>query len=56
MSTSTSAVLSLDERITTEWACERPVKKFAHLNDDQDHHGIAALFVEETRFSPPASS
>lgn len=53
MSTPPVHVVSLDERIATEWACERLVKTFAQLNDDQDHDGIAKLFVEDARFSRP---
>ncbi|MNC07994.1 hypothetical protein D3C76_689970 [compost metagenome] len=45
--------ISLDQRISAEWACERLIKQFAQLNDAQDHDGIAALFVEDARFSRP---
>ena len=48
-----SQAISLDERIAAEWACERLIKQFAQLNDAQDHDGIAALFVEDARFSRP---
>jgi hypothetical protein len=48
-----SQAITLDERIAAEWACERLIKHFAQLNDAQDHDGIAALFVEDARFSRP---
>lgn len=45
--------LSPLDRLAAEWACERLVKHFAQLNDQWDHDGIAALFVEDARFSRP---
>ena len=48
-----SQAISRDERIAAEWACERLIKQFAQLNDTQDHDGIAALFVDDARFSRP---
>jgi hypothetical protein len=39
--------------MAAEWACERLVKHFAQLNDAWDHEGIAALFVEDAKFSRP---
>lgn len=48
-----SHATTLDERIAAEWACERLIKQFAQLNDAQNHDGIAALFVENARFSRP---
>jgi hypothetical protein len=41
------------ERMAAEWACERLVRKFAMLNDDRDHEGLAALFTEDGSFSRP---
>lgn len=53
MTNHASQLISLENRIAAEWACERLVKHFAQLNDAQDHDGIADLFVAEARFSRP---
>ncbi len=46
-------VLTPADRMLIEWSCERLVRQFAMLNDERDHDGLAALFVEGARFSRP---
>lgn len=40
-------------RMIAEFACERLVRRFAMLNDERDHDGLASLFVEDGSFSRP---
>ena len=36
------------------WAVEQQVRRFAWLNDQHDHDGLAALFTEDGSFVRPA--
>jgi hypothetical protein len=48
-----AASIAPADRMLIEWECDRLVRRFAMLNDDRDHDGLAALFVEDARFSRP---
>lgn len=47
------AEINSSERMAAEWACERLVRQFAMLNDERDHEGLAALFVQDGAFARP---